>query len=55
VECKSGFVGQIGQQFTIIDEPDIPLPVPEFAAELKLTVGEILAWLKRKSNDPTPS
>ncbi|MGA7954356.1 MAG: Uma2 family endonuclease [Gloeobacterales cyanobacterium] len=52
---QSVFVGQIGQQFTIIDEPDIPLPIPEFAAELKLTVGEILGWLKRKSNAPTPS
>ena len=52
---QSVFVGQIGQQFTIIDEPDILLPVPEFAAELKLTVGEILGWLKRKSNASTPS
>jgi Uma2 family endonuclease len=52
---QSVFVGQIGQQFAIIDEPDIPLPVPEFAAELKLTVGEIFGWLKRKSKAPTPS
>jgi Uma2 family endonuclease len=52
---QSVFVGQIGQQFAIIDEPDIPLPVPEFAAELKLTFGEILGWLKRKSNASTPS
>jgi Uma2 family endonuclease len=52
---QSVFVGQIGKQFTIIDEPDIPLPVPELAAELKLTIGEIFGWLKRKSKEPTPS
>lgn len=46
---QSVFIGQTGQQFTIIDEPDIPLPVPEFAAELKLTVGIIFGWLKRKT------
>jgi Uma2 family endonuclease len=47
-EDQSVFIGQIGQQFTIIDEPDLPLPVTEFAADLKLTVGEIFGWLKRK-------
>lgn len=47
-EDQSVFVVQIGQQFMIIDEPDIQLPVPEFAADLKLTVGEIFGWLKRK-------
>lgn len=45
---QSVFIGQIGQQFTIIDELDIQLPIPEFAAGLTLTVGEIFGWLKRK-------
>jgi Uma2 family endonuclease len=29
----------------IFDEPDSILPVPEFAKEVELTVGEIFAWL----------
>jgi Uma2 family endonuclease len=45
-EDRSVFVGQIGEQFIITDEPDMQLPVPEFAAELKLTVGTIFEWLK---------
>jgi Uma2 family endonuclease len=45
-EDRSVFVGQIGEQFIITDEPDTQLPVPEFAAELKLTVGTIFEWLK---------
>jgi Uma2 family endonuclease len=45
-EDRSVFVGQVGAQFTITDEPDMQLPVPEFAAGLKLTVGTIFGWLK---------
>ncbi|MBP0020305.1 MAG: Uma2 family endonuclease [Cyanobacteria bacterium SBLK] len=29
----------------IFDEPDLVLPVPEFAKELELTVGDLFAWL----------
>jgi Uma2 family endonuclease len=43
---RSVFVGQMGEQFIITDEPDMQLPIPEFAAELKLTVGTIFGWLK---------
>jgi Uma2 family endonuclease len=45
-EDRSVFVGQMGEQFIITDEPNTQLPVPEFAAELKLTVGNIFGWLK---------
>ncbi len=29
----------------LYEEPDIQLPVPAFAADFKLTVGELVAWL----------
>jgi Uma2 family endonuclease len=29
----------------VFDEPDLILPVPEFARELELTVGHLFAWL----------
>ncbi len=33
------------QQPVVLDEPDALLPVPEFASELQLTVGELFGWL----------
>lgn len=33
------------QTTEIFDEPDLMLPVPEFAKELELTVGQLFAWL----------
>lgn len=33
------------QQIAVFDKPDAVLPVPSFASELKLTVGELFAWL----------
>lgn len=33
------------QQPQALDLPDDPLPVPNFAANLKLTVGDLFAWL----------
>jgi Uma2 family endonuclease len=32
-------------QVEVFDEPDAVLPVPSFARELQITVGEIFAWL----------
>jgi Uma2 family endonuclease len=32
-------------QVEVFDEPDAVLPVPSFASELQITVGEIFAWL----------
>ncbi|MFH7031019.1 MAG: Uma2 family endonuclease [Heteroscytonema crispum UTEX LB 1556] len=33
------------QQPVFLDEPEALLPVPEFASELRLTVGELFSWL----------
>ena len=39
------FVYQPKQQPEVFDEPEQQLPVPSFASELKLTVGDIFNWL----------
>jgi Uma2 family endonuclease len=39
------FVYIRNQQPLFFDEPEALLPVPEFASELKLTVGELFGWL----------
>jgi len=33
------------QQIEVFDEPDALIPVPSFASEVKLTVGNLFAWL----------
>ena len=39
------FVFRPKQETKVFDEPDALLPVPSFASELKLTVGDLFAWL----------
>ncbi|MEW5858851.1 MAG: Uma2 family endonuclease [Cyanobacteriota bacterium] len=39
------FVYQTKQQPEVFEEPEQQLPVPSFASELKLTVGDIFGWL----------
>ena len=39
------FVYIRNQQPLFFDEPEALLPVPEFASELRLTVGELFGWL----------
>jgi Uma2 family endonuclease len=39
------FVYQAKQQPEVFDEPEQQLPVPSFASELKLTVGDVFGWL----------
>ncbi len=38
----------IGQMFDAIDEPNVILPVPEFAKSIQLTVSDIFGWLQKK-------
>ena len=39
------FVYQSNQQPEVFDEPEDQLPVPSFASELRLTVGDVFCWL----------
>ena len=39
------FVYQPKQQPEVFDEPEQQLPVPSFASELCLTVGDVFGWL----------
>ncbi|MFE1748337.1 Uma2 family endonuclease [Coleofasciculus sp. H7-2] len=39
------FVYQPKQQPEVFDEPEQQLPVPSFASELKLNVGDVFGWL----------
>lgn len=39
------FVYQSNQQPEVFDEPEEQLPVPSFASELRLKVGEVFGWL----------
>ena len=39
------FVFRPKQETEVFDESDALLPVPSFASELKLTVGDLFAWL----------
>jgi Uma2 family endonuclease len=39
------FVYYPTQEMKIFDEPDLLLPMPTFAQELQLTVGELFSWL----------
>ncbi|MEM9543578.1 MAG: Uma2 family endonuclease [Cyanobacteria bacterium P01_E01_bin.42] len=42
---ESVLVYSPNQPTEIFDEPDLILPVPEFAKELELSVGNLFAWL----------
>lgn len=44
-EEKSVLVYSPNKTTEVFDEPDLILPVPEFAVELELTVGHLFAWL----------
>jgi Uma2 family endonuclease len=44
---ESVFVASQNNQFAILDDPASALPVPTFAIDLSLTVGEIFDWLKK--------
>jgi Uma2 family endonuclease len=39
------FVYRPQQQIEVFDESDMLIPVPSFASDLKLTVGDLFAWL----------
>jgi Uma2 family endonuclease len=43
---RSIFIYQPDKQVEVIDRPDQLLIVPTFAAEVKLTLSEVFAWLK---------
>jgi Uma2 family endonuclease len=45
-EDESVFVGEQNSQFAIFDDGSSQLPIPEFASDLSLTVGDIFGWLK---------
>jgi Uma2 family endonuclease len=45
LEEQTIFVYQPNQQLEVFDEPEEQLPVPSFASELRLTVGELFGWL----------
>ncbi|WP_299404624.1 Uma2 family endonuclease [Acaryochloris sp. IP29b_bin.148] len=34
------------QRFELLDDPEMPLPIPTFAQDLQLTLGQMLAWLR---------
>lgn len=42
---KTVFVYFQGTSIEVFDDPDAVLPVPEFASEFRLTLGELFAWL----------
>jgi Uma2 family endonuclease len=39
------FIYRPKQQTEVFDEPEALLPVPTFASELQLTIGDLFAWL----------
>jgi len=44
-EEQTVFVYRAKQQPEVFDEPEQQLPVPSFASELRLSVGELFGWL----------
>jgi Uma2 family endonuclease len=48
---RSIFICMPDRTFQIIDEPTAVLPVPEFAAAIELTVGQIFSWIKKKNEN----
>jgi Uma2 family endonuclease len=45
---RSVFICMPDRNLQIIDEPNIILPVPAFAAAIELTVEQIFSWIKKK-------
>jgi Uma2 family endonuclease len=45
-EDESVFIGELHNQFAILDDASSQLPMPGFAVGLSLTVGDIFGWLK---------
>jgi Uma2 family endonuclease len=48
---RSIFICMPDRNLQIIDEPTAVLPVPEFAAAIEMTVGQIFSWIKKKSEN----
>jgi Uma2 family endonuclease len=46
-EDHTVFVYYPNREMEILDEPDALLPMPGFAQELRLTVGELFGWLTK--------
>jgi len=44
-EEQTVFVYRANQQPEVFDEPEQQLPVPSFASEVRLSVGELFGWL----------
>jgi Uma2 family endonuclease len=44
-EERSVFIYYPNGTMAVLDEPEVRLPMPEFAQELMLTVGELFGWL----------
>lgn len=44
---RTVFVYYPSREMEILDEPEMRLPVPVFAQELSLTVGELFGWLAK--------
>ena len=42
---RTVFIHLPKQQMEVLDEPEEQLPVPAFASELRITVGELFGWL----------
>jgi Uma2 family endonuclease len=48
---RSIFICMPDRNLQIIDEPTAVLPVPEFAAAIEMTVGQIFSWIKKKNEN----
>jgi Uma2 family endonuclease len=46
-EERSVFVYYPNREMDVLDEPEALLPMPEFAADLGLTIGELFGWLAK--------
>jgi Uma2 family endonuclease len=44
---RTVFVYYPNREMAILDEPERLLPMPAFAQELQLTVGELFSWLAK--------
>lgn len=44
---RTVFVYYPSGEMALLDEPEMELPVPLFAQELRLTVGELFGWLAK--------
>jgi Uma2 family endonuclease len=44
---KTVFVYRPKQEIEVFDALDVSIPVPDFAEDFQLTVGELFAWLMK--------